>query len=151
MLHGRPQPTFGSNRLVVWKYSLGLAQEKPLFGGGSDTFEPRFNSWLQQQGLSIPTERDGEVLPAYFDNPHNEYLALLLNHGLPAALLFIALLLTALFHPLFRQSPFRLAIFAYAVQAFFSFSVCLVAPMFWVLLGLCCSGYHITSSQKHQT
>ena len=28
------------------------------------------------------------------------------------------------------------AVLCYAVQAFFSFSVCLVAPMFWVVLGL---------------
>ena len=34
-------------------------------------------------------------------------------------------------------SPFAAAVICYAVQAFFSFSVPLVAPMFWVILGLC--------------
>ena len=139
ILHGRLRLSFGSNRLAVWWYSLGLAGESLLLGGGSDTFEPRFNAWLKQNGLMIPKEQDGLVLPDYFDNPHNEYLAQLINHGLPAMLLYIALLLTVLFHPRFRRSPFRLAVAAYAVQAFFSFSVCIVAPMFWVVLGLCCS------------
>ena len=55
-------------------------------------------------------------------------------------LLFVALLLFAVFRkregwfPLL--APCSAAVLCYAVQAFFSFSVCLVAPMFWVLLGL---------------
>jgi len=33
-------------------------------------------------------------------------------------------------------APCSAAVLCYAVQAFFSFSVCLVAPMFWVLLAM---------------
>ncbi len=33
-------------------------------------------------------------------------------------------------------TPCSAAVLCYAVQAFFSFSVCIVAPMFWVTLGL---------------
>ena len=140
ILHGRGRLSFGSNRVAVWYYSLLLARTAPLLGGGSGTFQPRFNSFLADQGLAIPTEQDGRSLPAYFDMPHNEYIAMLTNHGLPAMLLFLALLLFAVFRrregwlPL--PGPCSAAVLCYAVQAFFSFSVCIVAPMFWVVLGL---------------
>ena len=140
ILHGRARLSFGSNRVAVWLYTLGLARERPLLGGGSGTFPLRFSNYLSARGLSIPTEQDGLLLPDYFDNPHNEYLSQLADHGHPAVLLFTALLLCAVFRrrdgdwPL--PSPFSAAVLCYAVQAFFSFSVCLVAPLFWMLLGL---------------
>ena len=145
ILHGRPQMSFGSNRVAVWVYSTGLAQESLLTGGGSDTFEIRFNRYIDDNGLTIPTSQGDTVLPHYFDNPHNEYIAHLVNHGLPAMLLFIALLLMLVFlrpHTLDSRSrslltPCACAVLCYAVQAFFSFSVCMVAPVFWVVAGMC--------------
>ncbi len=140
ILHGRTRLSFGSNRVAVWTYSLGLAKENLLLGGGSATFVTRFNQYIEDHGLVIPKEQDGKALPDYFDNPHNEYIQQLTDHGLPALLLFVALLLFAVFRkrevwfPLL--APCSAAVLCYAVQAFFSFSVCLVAPMFWVLLGL---------------
>ena len=140
ILHGRTRLSFGSNRVAVWRYSLRLARQRLMTGGGSDTFVLRFNRYLQDNGLVIPEEQDGLPLPSYFDNPHNEYLAQLLNHGLPAMLLLLLLMFAAVlrrregFFPLL--APCSAAVLCYAAQAFFSFSVCLVAPMFWVLLGM---------------
>ena len=140
ILHNRSRLSFGSDRVAVWTYSLGLAKENLLLGGGSATFVTRFNDYIKEHNLEIPKEQDGKVLPDYFDNPHNEYIQLLTDHGLPALLLFVALLLFAIFRkregwfPLL--APCSAAVLCYAVQAFFSFSVCLVAPMFWVVLGM---------------
>ena len=145
IMHGRPQLSFGSNRVAVWAYSVGLAQESLLIGGGSDTFEIRFNQYINENGLAIPTHQGDLALPHYFDNPHNEYIAHLVNHGLPAMLLFAALLLllvflrprTAGFRSGSLLTPCAAAVLCYAVQAFFAFSVCLVAPVFWVIAGIC--------------
>ena len=140
ILHGRTRLSFGSDRVAVWSYSLMLARENLLFGGGSGTFRDRFNQYLSDHQLAIPAEQDGIPLPNYFDNPHNVYIAWLTDHGLPAALLFLALLFISVFRrregclPLL--SPCSAAVLCYAVQAFFSFSVCIVAPIFWVVLGL---------------
>ena len=140
IFHGRARLSFGSNRVAVWLYSLRLARENLLLGGGSGTFQSRFNRFLTENSLSIPNEQDGVILPNYFDNPHNEYIAQLTDHGLPALLLFLALLLISVFRrkegcfPLL--APCSAAVLCYAVQAFFSFSVCIVAPMFWVILAL---------------
>ena len=140
IFHGRSRMSFGSNRVAVWIYSLGLARENLLFGGGSGSFVTRFNQYLSDHGLVIPDEQDGKRLPNYFDNPHNEYIQQLTDHGLPAMLLFLALLLFAVFRHCKAGFPFlapcSAAVLCYAVQAFFSFSVCLVAPMFWVILAL---------------
>lgn len=140
ILHGRTRLSFGSNRIAVWLYSMQLSREQLPFGSGSDTFVLRFNQYLQDHELTIPNEQDGIPLPAYFDNPHNEYIAHLLNHGIPAMILMIMLVLIAVmrrreaFFPLL--TPCSASVLCYAVQAFFSFSVCLVAPMFWIMLGM---------------
>lgn len=140
ILRGRARLSFGHNRVAVWNYTLRMSGEHLLFGGGSGTFETRFNQYLSDHDLVIPREQDGQLLPDYFDNPHNEYIAHLADHGLPAMLLFLALVLTAVFRRreglLPCLAPCSAAVLSYAVQAFFSFSVCIVAPMFWVLLGL---------------
>ena len=151
IMHGRLQLSFGSNRIAVWLFSLRLAFQSPasaLLGGGSDTFEPRFNQYISENGLVVPKYQGNVPLPDYFDNPHNEYIAHLVNHGLPAALLFAALIILLLVRrrrdPAALQapnyihalSPWKAAVLCYAVQAIFSFSVPLVAPMFWVVLGL---------------
>ena len=145
ILRGRPQLSFGSNRVAVWVYSAGLAQERLLTGGGSDTFELRFNRYIGDNGLVVPASQGDVLLPAYFDNPHNEYIAHLVNHGLPALLLFAGLILLLVFlrprtgtaRSPALLTPCAAAVLCYAVQAFFSFSVCLVAPMFWVIAGMC--------------
>ena len=140
ILHGRARLSFGSNRVAVWLWSLQLARQQLLFGSGSDTFVLRFNQYLKDNNLTVPIEQDGLPLPDYFDNPHNEYLSQLLNHGLPAMILLILLMLTAVMRR--REALFPLlapcsaAVLCYMVQAFFSFPVCLVSPMFWVLLGM---------------
>ena len=140
ILHGRARLSFGSARLAAWVYSLRLARESLLFGGGSGTFAARFNGFLADNGLEMPKEQDGVVFPGYFDNPHNEYISNLVDHGIPALLLFLVLLLISVFRrrdgllPLL--APCSAAVLCYAVQAFFSFSVCIVAPMFWMLLAL---------------
>ena len=140
IFHGRARLSFGSNRVAVWDYSLRMSKGHLLLGGGSGTFTSRFNSFLSEQGLVIPNEQDGIPLPDYFDNPHNEYLAHLTDHGIPAVLLFIGLLLLSVYRKrdglLPLPAPCSAAVLCYMVQAFFSFSVCLVAPMFWVILAL---------------
>ena len=154
ILHGRVLYSFGSNRLGVWIYSMQMAPERLLTGSGSGTFVFRFRSFMNQNGYQLPTSQGGVPLGTNFDAPHNEYIAYLINNGLPAVLLFAALVLAVAFarrkpagskvrvSPADRictLSPWAATVVCYAVQAFFSFSVCLVAPMFWVVAGICVS------------
>ena len=140
IFHGRIRLSFGSDRIAVWYYSLLLSGENLLTGGGSGTFASRFNHFLQDNNLIIPVEQDGRPLPHTFDAPHNEYLAQLTNHGLPALILFVLLLLLSIFRRHDRWlpllTPCSAAVLCYAVQGIFSYPVCLVAPMFWIILAL---------------
>ncbi len=172
IFHGRTQLSFGSNRVAVWKYSLMLAPQRLMTGGGPDTFTIRFNQFIRNNHLVIPTSQGKQPLPDSFDNPHNEYIAQLINHGLPAMLLFTGLIAAAAFFRRYRKkppvsgsaarksagrkpvvrkandpqdtpadrlrtlTPWAVAVLCYAVQAFFSFSVSMVAPMFWVVMGI---------------
>ena len=116
--------------------------------------KPVFREYLEQAGQEVdPAALNKTLLPASFDTPHSEYVAHLVNHGLPGMLLFIALIVAAVFFRRKRKadtktaaspedrlrtlSPWAVAVLFYSVQGIFFFSVCLVAPMFWVVLGLC--------------
>ena len=127
-LNGRPQDHFGSWRLGVWRHSLNMSKDSPIFGTGPDTFYYAMFNYLQQAGVTL-----GEN----FDNPHNEYVAILSNNGIPALAIYVTLLawvLIALFRR--KQWPLAMAIGCFALQGFFSFSICLVTPMFWAVLGM---------------
>ncbi len=133
VLLGRGQDSFGSYRLGVWRQTLALSREHLLLGNGPDTFWFAFREHLQKVGVSFPES---------FDNPHNEYLALLVNDGLPALLCYLLLLGCTLGKC--RKNPRQWAMLAgltaYAVQGIFSFSICIVAPMFWAALGMGAGG-----------
>ena len=161
ILHGRTQLSFGSNRLAAWYYSLKLGRENFLFGGGSGTFLQRFESFLTEHDYTIPSSQGAMLIPTRFDSPHNEYIAILVNHGFPAMIFFGMLMVHLCFMPLMKKPVFlrerntenydiswniqeqsrlredlRAAGVCYAAQAFFSFSVCIVAPFFWVAMGI---------------
>lgn len=131
ILLGRPQFSFGSGRIGVWTRSMDMlrTEGRLLTGTGADTFAARFNAFLSVWELSRP---DAEYLTEYYDSPHCEYLALVSDCGIPALFCFLALIIAG-----FSGAPaWRDSVLAYSIQALFSFSVCIVAPMFWVVLGL---------------
>jgi len=131
ILQNRPQYAFGSGRLGVLARTRTMLQTEGrlLLGTGADTFAKRFNDFQLTYEMSHP---DGPYLDGYYDSPHCEYLALISNCGIPALLCFLALIVFGCL----GAAPWRDGILGYSVQLLFSFSICLVAPMFWVVLGL---------------
>lgn len=127
-LNGRAQDSFGSWRVGVWRHSLAMAAESPIFGNGPDTFYYALHDRLTATG---------DTLGENFDSPHNEYLAILVNNGVHALLLYLALL-AALLLACFRKGEWAAgsAIACFALQGLFSFSICLVSPMFWAVMGM---------------
>ena len=131
LLNLRPQDAFGSYRLGVWRVTLAMAAEHPMLGHGADTFWFALRDRLAAMHLTFPEA---------FDNPHNELIALLFEGGVPALLCYLGLVLTVLKRLLRRSDPLSAALLlgltGYLAQAQFSFSICLVAPLFWAALGL---------------
>ena len=127
MLLGRAEDSFGSYRVAVWRHTLAIAQEHPFLGTGPDTFYYALEDRLRALGTE---------LPEIFDNPHNEYLAYAANCGFPAMGLYLLLLLATLLRRARSHWPLLAATLGFALQGFFSFSICLVSPMWWVLLSM---------------
>lgn len=132
-LNGRMQDHFGSWRMGAWRHSLAMSRESLLFGNGPDTFYYALKDHLAEVGATL-----GEN----YDNPHNEYVAILVNNGLPALVLYLTLLAVAITACCRRKLwPLALSIACYAVQGVFSFSICLVSPMFWAVMGMAAALY----------
>ena len=146
IMKGKGVDWFGAWRLGVWRITLDLAAKEPVFGTGPDTFWYVFNPlWkLREAELMMDgtLEKLGRDWLESFDNPHNEFLAILSNNGFPALLLYLVFLGAVLF-PAFHvegQSVLRraaaAAVLLYVLQSFFSFSNCLVTPIYWAMLGV---------------
>lgn len=133
ILHGRPRDSFGSERIGVWRMTLEMAQDSPLWGTGPDAF---------LYALSDHMNRTGQSLIQTFDTPHNLLLGVLINSGLPAAVLFMTLCGGTMLRALRRARldrivlPLTMAAGCYLLQGMFTFSICLVTPMFWAVLGM---------------
>ena len=139
VLRGRGQDAFGSERLGIWRMTLGMARKHLLFGTGPDTF------WYAMEQYQFETEQS---LVQRFDNPHNMLLAVLSGSGVPALALYLALMAAVAVVCLraARKDPWPLALAAglamYQMQGLFTFSICLVSPMFWVMLGMSVAQAH---------
>ena len=70
-------------RKVIWKESLGLVKEKPLFGLGYESFKLH-NSILKK-------------VSNHFDTPHNLYLQLLVSGGVHGLTLWGILIFATLY------------------------------------------------------
>lgn len=134
VLRGNVQDSYGSYRLGVWRHTLNFSRSNRMFGSGPDTFYYVMKNYQTSFGIHLPET---------FDNPHNEYLAILSNNGLPAVLLYLTTMGTLIFCCIRARRRESLilsgAVILFMVQGFFSFSICLVTPMFWAVCGMACS------------
>ena len=139
LFHRNFNDHFGTNRFFTWKRTLRLVfVHRPsllLLGAGPDTFCNTFNEVFGDEAFAYFNGRN-------LDKAHNEYLQLLACSGLPAVGAFLAFL-GAMVVKAFRKatdSPLlvccALGVVAYAVHAFFGYSLPINSPLMWVLFGL---------------
>ncbi len=105
-------------RLTIWHMALEGAAQKPVTGWGQDGFNYVFNQYYE------PSLQGQEP---WFDRAHNMYLDWLIAGGVPALLLFLALLASAVI-ALYRSNVSRTerimllsALGAYCFQGLFVF------------------------------
>ena len=90
-------------RLDMWQAAFIIFQEKPILGGGFDSY--RINTKeLVEQGRVKGWAGD-------FKQPHNEYLSILVTSGLVGLLILSSIILAMLyiFHRFPKGSPYKLA------------------------------------------
>lgn len=137
MMHGNISETFGSGRIYIWKSVMQDVPNHFLFGSGPDT--------MVYAGIE-PFKRYDQTLNSMIvsgiDIAHNEYLNVLSQQGIFAFISYVFLVIYAIFK--WIKAPvgnlyvkiLGSALLCYFIQAFFSFSMCITAPFFWVTLGL---------------
>ena len=86
ILHGNVDESFGTGRLFIWKNSLEMVKERPLFGSGPDTFGYHFNAYYP-----------GDRLEIEYDKAHNEYLQILVCNGILGLLAYLIFVFYSLF------------------------------------------------------
>ncbi|WP_160675206.1 O-antigen ligase family protein [Clostridium sp. C8-1-8] len=134
--------TVGSSRMYIWKRGITFIPEHPMFGSGPDTFGIVF-----LQKYSDELEYMQNITGGIVDKAHNEYLQLTVTSGIPALLIYLALVAFICLKLIKRISRAEetyqilylgllMAIIGYLVQAFFNISVVSVAPVFWAMLGI---------------
>ncbi len=132
----------GSSRIYIWSRTIPKIFERPFIGYGQDSFPlvfPQYDFF----GKKLAFGTKGILV----DKPHNYFIQVALNNGIPAFILVLSLFLSYFYDSLksfvvkkdvFNVSIF-LSIFSYFITCLFNDSVVSVAPLFWTLLavGIC--------------
>ncbi|WP_226038473.1 O-antigen ligase family protein [Aquibacillus saliphilus] len=144
----------GAGRIFIWTESLPLLREHFWIGSGPDTFAEAFHSNIDDSKLIAHFGTAGKTV----DKAHNEYLHIGVTLGVPALLIYLLFLFRVLYlafksikYMTNKQKIIHYGLMAtiigYLTQAFFNISMPTVAPLFWILLGLC-YGISIDHLQK---
>lgn len=119
----------GAGRWSIWTRAVPLIKDYFWLGSGPDTFHL--------------------VFPGNVHNAHNVYLQLAITMGVPAALTYMAGIfvvlnkgfskIRAMTEPktLILRHGLLAVCYAYSAKMLFNTSVIVVAPFFWILLGIC--------------
>lgn len=134
-LHGDLSDSAGSGRIHIYRQVWHLIEEKPFLGGGPDTLIFR-----ETEGFRRYDSSRGKYIEAYIDTAHSEYLNIFVCQGLFALAAYLGALACGFFTAVRNRrrlwpAACGAAVFSYAVQACFGFSMYITAPYFWIFLG----------------
>ena len=135
LLHGRMSDRAGSLRGYIWKCTLKIIRDNPIFGGGPGSFASLFLPY--DEGYAALA--GGDIL---IDFPHNDFLSVAACTGLVGFALYLAFLIALAVRGIraAHRSPVLLILLAgaagYLIYSFFVFSIAIVTPLFWTLAGL---------------
>ena len=127
----------GSQRGLIWRWTLKVISNKPFFGCGPDNLNNALHTYCKKEIIQDIQETGKDT-----DKAHNEILQIAATLGIPAAIIyitFVGLILCPNLKKMYKNPiifGLTIAIIGYLVQAFFNISTIGVAPLFWMLLGL---------------
>ncbi len=137
LLHGRAEASFGSGRFWIWRQVLAHVPRRLWFGYGPDTM-----GLVGLEPFSRFDETLGRPVQAFIDTAHNEPLNILFHQGIFALLAYLGALLFSI-RGFFRRARssaaaamLGTAVICYLIQSLFGISQLIVAPYFWICLGL---------------
>ncbi len=134
----------GSHRGYIWSRSLPLLKNTWFLGFGADTYAIHFpqKDWL---GILKAFDKTTKII----DKPHNMYLQIAINTGIPSLLAILSLFIIYFYQSikLYWNIEFNdiytkvgvgtmVSVVGYCIAGIFNDSVVSVAPVFWILLGM---------------
>ena len=133
LLHLNFNDNFGTYRIFLWKRTIPLIKDYPIFGSGPDTFALRF--------MPIYTKDIIKIGPLTInDTAANIYLTMMINLGLVGTFTYITFLIKQIITGLKKKTNYSIvlliSIFCYMVQSFFNLSVVIISPIFWTIMGI---------------
>lgn len=148
LLHGRLDDRAGQFRGYIWKGTLDIIKQNPVFGTGPGTFAAAFEPYAAGYMEYLPNTG--------VDMAHNDYLQIAACLGIPGLLLYLGFLGSLLIRAgrsiqkRYEASgtdssacgciPILAAgIIGYLVFSCFGFSIAIYTPLFWVAAGLLAS------------
>lgn len=137
IMHGEISTTFGSGRIHIWEQVLSAVPEHLLLGTGPDTM-----LYGGLEAFSRYDESLGGTIIGRIDVAHNEYLNILYHQGIFALIAYLGALFSAAKKWLtdsarsMRSAVLGTMLLCYGIQAFFSFSMVMTAPYFYLTLAL---------------
>ncbi len=127
----------GTHRIGIWRHCFMMCKDHLWFGTGCGTLAETFRAFAYKTNYARYANKNRRL-----DFAHNEYIHYLCTQGVWGALSYLGFLASvftlAFMH--MKNNPKILILTAatlgFCIQVFFSFSVIIVAPFFWLLLGL---------------
>lgn len=122
-------------RVETWKATLKIIRDHQALGIGPDTFELIYPRYQTEKFALISGGRTITHLA------HNEFLDVAVSRGLPALLIYLAIIFQVFRHGFGQNFSFKSAavfgaIICYLGQNLFSFGEVSITSTFWVLVGL---------------
>ena len=129
IVSGNVQNHYGSGRIFIWTETIKIVPKHLIHGAGIDNFLYAFGNKPLQKNRVI------------YDKAHNEYLQILITEGIFCLIIYLLLYIFIVikgFKNSFKNKQIflLLPVIGYLVQAFFNISVIVVAPIFYICLGL---------------
>ena len=124
----------GNYRIAIWGNALTMGKDNLFFGTGIGTFYDSFREFMSGTPIFKTAKK--------VDTAHNEYIHLFCTVGIFGLLSYLGFLVSLAIKGFknINKNPYILilgsAVLGYAVYAFFSFSIVIVTPIFWIFLGL---------------
>ncbi len=135
---------FASNRGFIWSRSIMMLPDSGFFGYGPDTYATLF-----PQNDFVAKLNSGVNANWFVSKPHNMYLQIAINTGIPSLIALLALWAIyvlrgfKLYYKIEYDSIEKyfgfacmMAVIGYLVAGIFNDSKVEVAPLFWIILGI---------------
>lgn len=128
-----------SGRFFIFRRSLEMVAERPLFGWGTDGFKANYMNFQADYFQSNPDSHYG-LLADNITHPLNEFLLILVNHGI-IGLSIVLLLLYGLLKKSFstddlHNKTISLSLFTLIVWSCFSYPFSFAAPIFILAINI---------------